>query len=511
MSEYNVDYSVIKKPGQDSDLTKEQAERWIELANDPFKFMTEECWVIGPFGKQLFEPRDYQIDLLDIVIDNNLCVVNSPRQSGKTQTMALYLLHQSIFRPDFNIGVTSYRLSGCKDIMGRIKYSLEELAWWLKPPVVLYNQSEIKFTNGSSIISQVTSDQTFRGRSLHLSLIDEYAHCSLEVQSSFLESFLPSLTAGGDQSTAKAIFISTPRSASGKYAELCFGAQAGENGFVYHKVDHEKIPYRSEAWRKDKIKQLGMAKYRQEYEGAFLSDSGTLINSIVLESIKTKDPVDVFGDLEIYVDSLSGRKIVMGVDSSEGISKDAHCIQLVDATTFEQVGEFTNNTMTQSHYAKTIIKIISMLFGKGTEEVYLAIERNGVSMGVIRLLENSEDDDLNKAIFINDVNEMGVATGKTGLTTTNKSKQEGCSQLKDLVESGRMKLNGASTVNELRFFVKRGASFAAEAGAKDDRAMALVIVCNALKQVMNYEETVYEALSEIDPDMGGDDCYDIYF
>lgn len=511
MSQYNVDYSVVKKPGQDEDLTPEQADRWIELALDPFKFMVEECWVIGPFGKQLFEPRDYQIDLLDVVIDNNLCAVNSPRQSGKTQLMALYLLHQAIFNPDFNIGVTSYRLSGCKDIMNRIKYSYEELAWWLKPPVILYNQSEVKFVNGSSIISQVTSDQTFRGRSLHLTLIDEYAHCSIQTQNDFFDSFLPSITAGGEKSTAKAIFISTPRSASGKYAELCFGAQAGENGFVYHKVDHAKIPYRTDEWRQDKIRQMGMAKYRQEYEGAFLSDSGTLINSIVLESIPTKDPEEQVGDLELFVSDVSKRKIVMGVDSSEGISKDAHCIQLVDLDSFEQMGEFTNNTMTQSQYAKAIISIIKMLYGRGVDDIYLAVERNGISMGVIRLLETSEDPDLSNVTFINDVNEFGVATGKTGLTTSNKTKQEGCAQLKDLVEAGRMKINSAKTVNELRFFIKRGASFAAEAGAKDDRAMALVIVCNALKQIMNYEDTVYEAMAELDPDIGNDEIYDVYF
>ena len=79
----NVDESVIKRPGNDAPLTKKQQEEWLKCADDPFYFFTKYCTVRGSKGKTLFAPREYQKDLMDVVIDNTHTVVISPRQSGK--------------------------------------------------------------------------------------------------------------------------------------------------------------------------------------------------------------------------------------------------------------------------------------------------------------------------------------------------------------------------------------------------------------------------------------------
>ena len=85
-TQYNVDHSVVKKPGNDRPLTKAQEKLWLKYADDPMAFFTEQCYVRGSRGKVLFQPRNYQSDLLDSVIDNTHVIAVSPRQSGKCIT-----------------------------------------------------------------------------------------------------------------------------------------------------------------------------------------------------------------------------------------------------------------------------------------------------------------------------------------------------------------------------------------------------------------------------------------
>jgi len=418
--------------------------------------------------------------------------------SHNTTVMGLYALHMAVFEDDKTVGITSYKSVNCKDFMDRIKYSYESLEDFLKPPCTVYNKGEVKFTNGSSIFVQVTSEQTFRGRTITgMAIIDEFAFVKPQVAEEFYTGFMPSLEAAGEESSAKVVIISTPNSSTGKYAELSFGAMEGMNGFKYHQVDHSKIPGRTEEWREMMIRKLGINKYRQEFEGAWLSDNSSLINSQVIESIKPLDPIRQYGDMEIYVDSFQGRTIAFACDVSEGVGKDNHAIQFIDVHTFEQVAEFANNTINQTNYFKTILRIMHLLFNEGAREVYYTVENNGLGNGILRLIENSDDPILNQAVMINDVNDHGIPTGKMGLYTTNKKKLEGCTQLKDLVEEGKLTLRSAKLLNELRMFTKHGATFKAEAGAKDDRVMAMVLLMLVMKQLSNYEDFVYDTLNEV--------------
>lgn len=85
MSQYNVDEAVVKKPQDDEPLTEEQADEWVKCAQDKRYWMRNYAWVQTPKGKQLFDPRAYQDDMLDLMEDRfAICV--SPRQSGKCCT-----------------------------------------------------------------------------------------------------------------------------------------------------------------------------------------------------------------------------------------------------------------------------------------------------------------------------------------------------------------------------------------------------------------------------------------
>jgi hypothetical protein len=427
--------------------------------------------------------------------------------------MALYALHEITFNPDTTTGITSFKLTNVRDVLKRLKYTYETLPEFLKTPVTVYNASEVSFNNHSTVYGEVTSESALRGKTVTgTAIVDEFAFSDPAVAEEFITSFLPALEAAGEESTTKVVIISTPNSSTGKYAEIVNGAIDGSNGWVYHKVDPARIPKRTEAWKAQMIKKLGRNRYLQEFEGHFLSDNSSLVNSSVIEAIKHKDPVREVGDLKIYVDSFKDRKLAVGVDVSEGVGKDNSCFQVFDIDSLEQVAEFADNMMNQTQYFKKILRTFHMFVEEGADidSSFIGIESNGMGNGILRLMESTEDEVISRVMMLSDVDKNGLPTGKPGLTTTNNTKLDGCGTLKDMVEEDKLTLRSQPLLNELRMFTKQGATFKAERGAKDDRVMAVVIVMNMLKQIANYEDNIYDVINEVSLDVE-EDFSDIYF
>lgn len=417
--------------------------------------------------------------------------------SHNTTTLALYIIHCVIFTEDFVAGIGSYRLSGVKDVLNRIKYTYENLPEWLKPPVKIYNTENITFTNGSSIFGQVISEQFSRGTSPSLIVLDELAFVDESVGVEAMNALLPALMAEGEASTTKAIFISTPNGSTGVFANIAFGAMANNNGFACHLVDHKLIAGRTAKFRQDMIKKMGKNKYEQEFECKWISSKAMLVDSQCIEVIVTKDPVREDKGFRVFVDSFSGRNISVAVDVSEGIGGDSHVIQVFDINTLEQIAVYANNMANQHDLTKTLIEIITFMFNEGAIEIYYGIEVNGIGAGVMRLVEAADNSYLDRATMISSTDANGVIK-KNGLVMTSRSKNLGCAQLKTMLETGKLKLNDATTKLELQFFIKRGTSFAAESGMHDDHVMGLVLTMLMFMELVVYEDDINDAVNDIE-------------
>lgn len=498
---YDHEQVSVKKPKDDVDLSSEEAKEWIKCANDIEYFLSNYVWTQGQRGRVLFKPRKYQKRLYDAVQENNYTINLSGRQSGKSSSIVGYLLHEAIFGQDISIGITSYKLANCKDLMGRFKFAYENLPFWLKPAVIEYNRFSVAFTNGSSIEAQVTRENTFRGNTPKIIYIDELAFVKPSIVDEFWGGLLPSLTAEGEDSTVKLIITSTPNGSGDLFSSLWFGAKSGENGFAPVEVKYEEIPGRTKKFEKDMIAKFGLTKFLQEFKNVFISDKGTLIDSRVLESLESEEPTFYPSeDLYLWTKDLKGKNIAISIDVSEGIGKDYHAMHITDVDEFEQIGEYKNNTMTQTEYVKEIIRVIDLCYKLGAEEVYYTIENNSIGAGVIMLLQNTESDSLDRATFISHAD----YPNKLGMPTNTKTKPHGCQKLKDLVEHGKYKIRSQYLINELKFFVKSKGSFAAESGKHDDLCMSTVLMMLLLEQLADYEESAYDRMAEVAYDDAND-------
>tara|TARA_R100000664_G_C2757576_1_gene145924 strand:- start:1488 stop:4028 length:2541 start_codon:yes stop_codon:yes gene_type:complete len=437
--------------------------------------------------------------------DSLFCAGRSYILTHNTQTLAVDVMHDIIFTSNYRVGMTSYTADNTQDLRDRVGEVYENLPMWMKPPVRVYNTKTIKFTNGSSVIFQVTGVKTFRGKSLHKIVVDEFAHVEEKIAEAFMTALLPSITGGGLKAKTKLIIISTPNGTSGEFARIWYQAKAKKNGYAWEQVDYNEIPNRGEEFEKEMLKKMSRNKFDQEYKCAFISDKGTLVNSRTIEAIETIDPVRSMGDMDLYVHNIRGRKLAMACDVSEGIGDDSHSFQVFDIDTFEQVAEYSNNVIGQNQYTKEIIRAIEFFVKEGCEEMYYTVENNGIGAGVIRLLENTENEYLDQAMFVTQ-----AGSKRSGMATTKRTREAGCMQFKDMVEMEKLQINSESLKTEMKFFVKKGARFEAESGTHDDLVMACVILMNLLIELANYEDAVHDAVNELDVD-SGDDCYDIFF
>lgn len=485
--------TLIKRAYEDDSLTEGQAKELLKCAKDPMYFMQNYIIVQHPTkGSVPFVLYDYQKRVLNNVENNNKNIILQPRQSGKTILITAYLLWEAIFKENYKIGVAAHKASGAKEIIARFKYAYEFLPHWLKPGVKVYNVFDIEFDNGSSIISQATTENTFRGMSMSCIYLDEMAFIPPRIADAFWTSLLPSMSAGGGNGV-KLIATSTPNGSEGLFANLWFKAENDESDFCPTRVFNEEVPERDDVFKKKMLQSMSVTQYAQEFDCAFHSNKGTLIHSSVLESLRASTPIRTVLGMDFYKNP-KGRRLGVVVDVAEGIGDggDYTVVECFDVDTLEQIAEFRTNVMTISMFTKHFVKILTELDLQGAKEIYYTVESNPIGLSVINLLENATYSILDKVDMISDYKGK-----RKGMLTTSKSKLAGCTLLKDFLEEGRMEIHSKYLITELKFFVKKGMSFAAETGMHDDLVMSAVIFCNMIRELTRYDEDISNNINKI--------------
>lgn len=482
---------LVKQAHFDDQLTEEQAEEYLRCKNNCEYFLENYVKVQHPSrGAVLFKLYAYQRKILKSILNNNRVIAMQPRQSGKSTLVVGILLWVATFHADQIIGIASNKLSGAKEMIARIRFAYENLPMWLKPGVVAYNKFDIEFDNDSKIMAAATTASTFRGRSLTWLYLDEFAFVEPRIAEEFWASILPALSAGGIDAV-RALITSTPNGSEGKFAEIWFGAERKENGFVSCRVKNEEVPGRDAKFKKEMLKIMSESKYAQEFDCAFISDKGTLIQSAVLEAIKTREPTRTYKGLDIY-NSFLGRSVAMACDVGAGVGRDYSVMQIFDIHTMEQLAEYRDNTSSTTVFGEKIIEVLKYIHREGAREIYYTVEVNQWGSGVLARIQLSEDPILEQVELICEPRKK-----YPGILTTQKTKSSGCAVLKDLTEAGKLKVFSRDLVTEMKFFVQSGNGFRAETGMNDDLTIGCVLLMNMLGIIASFDEIVWNNIMAI--------------
>jgi hypothetical protein len=439
-------------------------------------------------GSMVYHPWAYQRRLIETYHNYRYSISLMPRQSGKSTSAAGYLLWYAMFVPDSTILIAAHKYTGAQEIMQRIRYAYENCPMHIKAGVTTYNKGSLDFENGSRIVSATTTENTGRGMSISLLYLDEFAFVRPSIAELFWTSITPTLSTGG-----KAIITSTPNSDEDQFALIWKGAnkteddfgnttELGTNGFRAYRAHWSEQPGRDEKWAEGMKAQLGEDRFRREIGCEFIIADETLIAPTTLIDLEGIEPVSRMGQVRWYKKPTKGNIYAVGLDPSLGTGSDPAAIQIYEANTTTQIGEWKHNKTDIPNQVKLLAQINKHIVECTGEpnNLYYSIENN--SIGEAALVSLAEYGESNiPGIFLSEPGKK-----RKGFNTTHKVKLTACAKFKTLLESKKMTLYSRSLIGELKTFVALEGSYKAKVGETDDLVMASLLIVRMLQQLSDF-------------------------
>jgi hypothetical protein len=490
---------LYKKPGLQEELTSEQLLEYARCFEDPVYFINNYVYIRHPTkGKVLFKTYPYQDRMIRAFHENRFTINKCPRQAGKTTVIGAFLLWYSQFHEDASILVASNKNSNAMEIMARITFAYEELPMWLKAGTKYATKHSLDFDNGSVIVSQATTENTGRGMSISLLMLDELAFVKRSIQEEMWTSLAPTLSTGG-----ACIVSSTPNGDDDLFATLWTGAELNTNGFIPISVGWDEHPDRDENFKREMIAKVGELKWRQEYECEMLSSDALLISSILLAQMRGEKPVRTDMGFDFWIDQFNPKcQYYVGADIATGVGGDYSTIQIVEMPSMRQVGQWRSNKVNIPRFYAHIKWVLNHILtnfnqsiSRQAPEVYWSYENNGVGAAIHSLYFNDEK--------FPDATLMSDNMNTSGFCTTGKKKVLACMDLKNLVEkrTGGLKVNSNVLLAELKNFVAKKGGYEARSGATDDLVSAMLIVMHMIKKAADHDEAAFKLMYDNSADL----------
>ena len=503
----SIETALVKAPHRRQAYTDEQLNEFMRCADPvtgPEYFMDHFFYIQHPTrGKLLYHPFDYQKRLIATYHNFRFSISMMPRQTGKSTSAAGYLLWYAMFVPDSTILIAAHKYTGSQEIMQRIRYAYELCPDHIRAGATSYNKGSIDFENGSRIVSATTTETTGRGMSISLLYCDEFAYVRPGVSKEFWTSISPTLATGG-----KCIITSTPNSDEDQFALLWKGAnrmedefgnptQIGINGFRAYRSYWNEHPDRDEAWAREQRAQLGDDRFRREMDCEFIIDEETLIAPAKLFELAGHEPLYRTGQVRWYQRPKKDRIYVVALDPSLGTGGDPAAIQIFEANTTEQIGEWRHNRTTipeQVRILSDIIKHINETV-QSPKDIYYSIENNTIGEAALISIAEFGEEKID-GYFLSEPKGGGSRRYRKGFNTTHKQKLAACAKLKNLIETGRMKIRSNGLVSELKTFVASGTGYAAKLGETDDLVMSSLLAVRMMVLLQTFDTGIDNQLRD---------------
>ncbi len=439
-------------------------------------------------GSLVYHPYGYQKRLIETYHNYRYSISLMPRQSGKSTSAAGYLLWYAMFKPDSTILIAAHKYTGAQEIMQRVRYAYENCPDYIKAGVTTYNKGSLDFENGSRIVSATTTENTGRGMSITLLYLDEFAFVRPSIAKEFWTAITPTLSTGG-----KAIITSTPNSDEDQFAFIWKGAnktedefgnttELGINGFRAYRAYWDEQPGRDQKWADEMKAQLGEDRFNREIGCEFIIADETLINPNTLLMLEGIEPITRMGQVRWYQKPKKGSIYTVSLDPSLGTGSDPAAIQIFEANTVTQIGEWKHNKTdipTQIKLIAQINKYIVECTGE-PNNLYYSVENNSIGEASLVSLNEYGENNI-PGTFISEPGKK-----RKGFNTTNKSKLTACAKFKTLLESKKLTINSRSLISELKAFVAHAGSYAAKIGDTDDLIMASLLNVRMIQELGSY-------------------------
>lgn len=458
------------------DYTPDQLKEFQKCSQDPIYFTETYIRIMSvDFGLIPFTMYQFQRNMISTFNDNRFTICKLPRQSGKSTTSVAYILWYLLFNPGKVVGILANKGELAQEMLGRLATAYESLPFWLQQGCITYNKRSIELENGSKVIATASSGSAARGMSFSLLFLDEFAFVPPNDAEDFFRSVYPTISSGSD---TKMIVVSTPKGMNHFY-KMWMESTEKRSKFKPIEINWWDVPGRDEDWKQEQISNTSEDQFRQEFECQFIGSSNTLIAPTKLSALTYMNPIKSQEHVDFYEDSKPGHNYIMCVDSARGVRLDYSAFVVVDisAVPYKVVAKFRSNEISPMIYPNFIVNI-----GKYYNNAWVLVEVNDVGQQVaVGVQQEFEYENILSTVSKGRAGfQLGSGPGsKLGVTTSHSVKNNGCSNLKSLIEADKLIIEDYDIYVELTTFVRKSegntGSFEAEPGCNDDLVMCLVL------------------------------------
>lgn len=198
----------LRKPGLTFKMSSLEVDEYIRCKMDIQYFAEKYCWVKGEKGEPVkLVLRDYQKEILDNFFNNRFNILMASRQTGKTISSAITMLHFVLFNNNKNVLVTANKLDTAVEVLDKIGEIYQRLPFFLQQGIVNWNQKFRVFENKSRIKGFATTKTASIGQSADFLYLDEFAYLPDNIAEKFYKSVFPTIA---NIDNSKIIITSTP-------------------------------------------------------------------------------------------------------------------------------------------------------------------------------------------------------------------------------------------------------------------------------------------------------------
>jgi hypothetical protein len=413
-----------------------------------------------------------------------------------------------MFVPDVQVLIAAHKYEGARDIMDRYRYAYENLPDFVRAGVYSYNRHTIEYDNGSRIQATTTTENTGRGKSLSLIYCDEFAFVQPpEKAKEFWTALSPTLATGG-----KAIITSTPNSDEDQFAMIWTEAnkrfdeygnetELGLNGFFPFFAPWKEHPDRDEEWARLERAKIGEERFRREFDCEFLIFDETLINSVKLAELTGTDPIMTMGQTRWYKDISPKATYLVALDPSLGTGGDYGAIQVYEMPEMVQVAEWHHNLTPVQQQVKVMREILKYIHERGEErggvpQIYYSVENNSLGESALIVINDIGEENFHGLFLSEPIRKGHVRKFRKGFNTTHRTKISACSQMKNMIETNKMRIHSKPMISELKTYIASGLGFKAKTGEHDDLVSSTLLIMRMADVLADWDPLVYDKMTE---------------
>jgi hypothetical protein len=198
----------LRKAGLTFRMSAGEIDEYVKCKMDVHHFAEKYCWVKGEKGEPVkLKLRDYQKEILDNFFNNRFNILMASRQTGKTISSSIMMLHFVLFNNNKNVLVTANKLDTAVEVLDKMREIYQRLPFFLQQGILNWNQKFMVFENKSRIKGFATTKTASIGQSADFLYLDEFAYLPDNIADKFYKSVFPTIA---NIENSKIIITSTP-------------------------------------------------------------------------------------------------------------------------------------------------------------------------------------------------------------------------------------------------------------------------------------------------------------